>query len=83
MRINTIALKLVRVYLNWRKSSYKGRKLKWHWKQLEGKKERKKQECDICKIEPVPSGGIDFSLIKVHNWFNSSKGIFAVKASHN
>lgn len=40
-----------------------------------------KQERDICKIEPVPSGGIDFSLIKVHNWFNSGKGTFAVKAS--
>lgn len=47
------------------------------------RKNQTKQERDICKIEPVPSGGIDFSLIKVHNWFNSSKGTFAVKASHN
>lgn len=45
-----------------------------------GKKKKIKQGRDICKIEPVPSGGIDFSLIKVHNWFNGSKGTFAVKA---
>lgn len=42
-----------------------------------------KLESDICKIVPVPSGDIDFRLIKVRNWFNSSRGMLKVKANDN
>lgn len=32
---------------------------------------------------PVPSGIIDFKLIKVHNWLNSSTGTLTLKADYN
>lgn len=77
---NNIACELMRVSSNWRKSWTKNLgDTGNNWRVR--KKTQTKRERDICKIEPVPSGGIDFSLIKVHNWFNSGKGTFAVKAS--